>query len=136
LEEGRAGKHAVYYEHQAITYAELAKSANRLGNALLGLGVERENRVMICLPDCPQFFASYFGAMKIDAVPLPVSTMALPQDYRYYLNDSGAKALIIHQDLAPNIKGSTMSCICGISSWWVKPNQVNYTMIPCLPVLP
>jgi benzoate-CoA ligase family protein len=104
LEEGRAGKPAVFYEHQALTYAELAKSANRLGNALLGLGVERENRVMICLPDCPQFFAGYFGAMKIGAVPLPVSTMALPQDYRYYLNDSRAKALIIHQDLAPNIR--------------------------------
>ena len=30
LEEGRAGKPAAYYEHQAITYAELAESANRL----------------------------------------------------------------------------------------------------------
>jgi acyl-coenzyme A synthetase/AMP-(fatty) acid ligase len=135
LEEGRAGRPAVYYEHQAITYAELAESANRLGNALLGVG--RENRVMLCPPDCPQFFASYFGAMKIGAVPVPVSSMALPQDYRYYLNDSGAKALIIHQDLAPNIKGPTLSCIiCSISSWYVKPNQVHYTMIPCLPVLP
>ena len=59
---------------------------------------------MICLPDCPQFFASYFGAMKIGAVPEPVSTTALPQDYRYYLNHSGANALLTHQDLAPNIK--------------------------------
>ena len=102
--EGRASKPAVYYEHQAITYAELAESANRLGNALLGLGVERENRVMICLPDCPQFFVSYFGSMKIGAVPVPVSTMAIPQDYLYYLNDSRAKALIVHQDLAPSIR--------------------------------
>ena len=49
LAEGRANKVAVYYEHEAITYAELAVVANRLGNALLGLGVELENRIMICL---------------------------------------------------------------------------------------
>ncbi len=105
LAEGRAGKIAVYYEGEAITYAELAEAANRLGNALLGLGVEPENRVMICLPDCPEFLASYFGAMKIGAVPVPVSTMAVPQDYLYYLNDSRAKVLIVAQDLAPTMRG-------------------------------
>jgi len=40
LAEGRAGKIAVYYEDQAITYAELTEAANRLGNALFSLGVE------------------------------------------------------------------------------------------------
>lgn len=40
LAEGRAGKIAVYYQDQAITYAELAEAANRLGNALFSLGVE------------------------------------------------------------------------------------------------
>ena len=104
LEEGRAGKIAVYYEHEAITYAELAKATNRLGNASLGLGAEPESRIMICLPDCPEFLASYFGAMKIGAVPLPVSTMSSQHDYTYYLNDSRAKALIVHQDFAPNIR--------------------------------
>ena len=105
LAEGRAGKIAVYYEGKAITYAELAEAANRLGNTLLGLGVEPENRVMICLPDCPEFLASYLGAMKIGAVPVPVSTMAVPQDYLYYLNDSRAKVLIVAQDLATTMRG-------------------------------
>ena len=104
LAEGRSGKIAVYFEHETITYAELAEAANRVGNALLDLGVELENRVMICLPDCPQFLAVYFGVMKIGAVPVPVSTMAVQQDYLYYLNDSRAKALIVHQDLAPTMR--------------------------------
>ena len=104
LAEGRASKPAVYYEQETHTYAELAETANRLGNALLGLGVEQENRVMICLFDCPQFLASYFGSMKIGAVPVPISTMAVPQDYLYYLNDSRAKTLIVHQDLAHSMR--------------------------------
>ena len=48
LAEGRANKVAVYNEHEGTTYAELAEAANRIGNALLGLGAELENRVMTC----------------------------------------------------------------------------------------
>ncbi|MGB9903958.1 MAG: AMP-binding protein, partial [Desulfotomaculales bacterium] len=103
LQEGRAEKVAVFYEDRKITYRELAQTANQVGNALLSLGVEQENRVMICLPDCPEFLSAYFGAMKIGAVPVPVSTMALPRDYLYYLNDSRAKVLIISEELAPQV---------------------------------
>lgn len=102
LTEGRGEKVAVIYKDKKYTYREVVESANRLGNALLDLGVEQENRVMICLPDCPEFIFSYFGAMRIGAVPVPVSTMVPEQDYRYYLNDSRAKVLITSSDLAPN----------------------------------
>jgi len=103
LEQGYANKTAIYYEDKVITYAELAEMANRFGNALLNLGVEQENRVIISLPDCPEFIACYFGAMKIGAVVVPVSTMAMPSDYLYYLNDSRAKVLITNSELAPKI---------------------------------
>jgi benzoate-CoA ligase family protein len=42
--------------------------------------------------------------MKIGAVPVPVSTMAVPQDYLYYLNDCRAKVLIVAQELAPTMR--------------------------------
>lgn len=101
IKEGRADKIAVYYEDKVVTYAELAETANRIGNALLNLGVEQENRVLLCLQDCPEFLAIYFGVMKIGAVPVPVTTMGLPKDYLYYLNDSRAKVLITSSELAP-----------------------------------
>lgn len=129
LNEGRENKVAVYYRGEAITYGELARAANRVGNALLGLGIERENRVVICLPDCPQFLACYFGTMKIGAVPVPVSTLALPQDYLYYLNDSQAKALIIHQDHAAPIR-QVRSALRYLKHFIVlgeaEPGELNY----------
>ncbi|HUW65818.1 MAG TPA: benzoate-CoA ligase family protein [Spirochaetia bacterium] len=103
IKEGRGGKVAVYYEDRTFTYGELSEMADKLGNSLRDLGVEQENRVIICLPDCPEFLAGYFGTMKIGAVPVPVSTMALPADYLYYLNDSRAKVLIVTARLAPVI---------------------------------
>jgi len=102
IREGRGNKAAIYYRDKVITYSELQEAANKMGNALLEQGVEEENRVMICLPDCPEFLFTYYGAMRIGAIPVPVSTMALPQDYKYYLNDSRAKVLVTDDILAPN----------------------------------
>ena len=104
LLEGRGDRPAIYFKDQVMTWAQVADLANRVGNALLDLGVEQENRVMICLPDCPEFISSYYGIIKTGAVAVPVSTMALPVDYRYFLNDSKAKVLITDEAMAPVIE--------------------------------
>lgn len=97
--EGRKEKVAVYYLDQALTYGQIAEMANRSGNVLHDLGAERESRVLICLPDCPEFLAVYFGAMKIGAVPVPVNTLATVEDLVYYLDDSRAKILVTTADV-------------------------------------
>ena len=101
IEEGRSEKVAIICKDNYYTYGEVVDAANRVGNTLLDLGVEQENRVIICLPDCPELIFSYFGAMRIGAVPVLVSTLASAQDYSYYLNDSRAKVLITNSELAP-----------------------------------
>ncbi len=85
------------------TYARLAADVNRVGNALAGLGVEIEQRVALLLFDSPEFSASFFGAMKIGAVAVPLNTAMRPQDYAYLLGDSRARALIVEADLWPQI---------------------------------
>ncbi|RJX24495.1 MAG: benzoate-CoA ligase family protein [Dethiobacter sp.] len=104
IQEGRGEKVAVYYRDKKVTYAEIVSYANRVGNVLQELGVEIENRVMFSLPDCPEFLYVYFGAMRMGAVPVPVTTMALPADYRYYLNDSRAKVFVTTPEIADKIK--------------------------------
>jgi benzoate-CoA ligase family protein len=97
--EGRADRIALRHEGRTLTYGQVAEMVNRVGNALRGLGVEMENRVLLLLYDSPEFVASFFGAMKIGAVPAPVNTMMRAQDYEYFLNDSRAKVLIAHRPL-------------------------------------
>ncbi|MFZ5647275.1 MAG: benzoate-CoA ligase family protein [Bacillota bacterium] len=102
---GFGGKTAIYFGDERITYREVMENVNRTGNALLSLGVGLEDRVMLLLPDSPEFVYSFFGAMKIGAVPIPTNTMLKPSDYRYLLNDSRAKILVVSRDLLPNITG-------------------------------
>ena len=99
IAEGRGAKTAIYHEGDTYSYAYVAELANRVGNTLLDLGVEIEQRVALILQDSPQFAATFFGAIKIGAVPIPLNTMLRPVDYEYLLNDSRAKVLFIHAEL-------------------------------------
>src|SRR5438552_13444818 len=99
VEEGRGGKTAFFTEDGEITYAQLQEMVNRAGNALRELGVEAEQRVLCLLLDSPAFLATFWGAIKIGAIPIPINTMMRSQDYLYFLNDSRANVAVISEPL-------------------------------------
>jgi len=99
--EGRAARLAVIHEGRRLTYGDVAAGANRLGNALRRLGVQREQRVVLLLHDSPQFVWSFWGTLKIGAVPIPTNTLLKPRDYEYILRDSRAEVAIVSEALAP-----------------------------------
>src|ERR1043166_9864698 len=68
LEEGRGGKVCLYYGEETFTYADAARWSNRAGGALREMGVETEDRVLIALPDCPEFVWAWFGANRVGGV--------------------------------------------------------------------
>jgi benzoate-CoA ligase len=103
LNEGKGDKVAVYYKDHTLSYNDIRKMTNRTGNALKSLGIEMEDRVAILLPDCPEWIASFFGAMKIGGVPVPFNIMLRPNEYQYLLNDSRVKAIIVSHDLVSSI---------------------------------
>jgi benzoate-CoA ligase family protein len=80
-----------------LTYDDVHRDVNRMGHALRRLGVRPEERVIILLPDCPEFISAFFGTIKIGAVAVPVNTLLTPADYVYLLNDSRARVLIVHE---------------------------------------
>ncbi len=99
LKAGHAGKIAFRDSHDAVTYGELAERVDRAANALRGLGLEPEQRVVLCLLDTVDFPVAFLGAIKAGIVPIPVNTMFTPQDYDYILRDSRARALIVSDAL-------------------------------------
>jgi benzoate-CoA ligase len=99
LEEGREQKTCLYFEDQPWTYGETARMSNRVGNALREVGVEQEDRVLIVLPDCPEFVSTWFGAARIGAVITMVNPLLPADDYRYYLEYTRARAAVVHESL-------------------------------------
>ncbi len=62
---GRGDKTAIICQDRQLSYDDVRRGVNRLGNALRGLGVRMEERVAILLYDTPEWVFSFFGAMKI-----------------------------------------------------------------------
>jgi benzoate-CoA ligase family protein len=69
--------------------------ANRCGQALRALGVDVEDRVLIILPDRPEFAFAWFGAAKIGAVIAMVNPLLPAEDYLHYFEYTRAKVAIV-----------------------------------------
>ncbi|HMF55289.1 MAG TPA: AMP-binding protein, partial [Pyrinomonadaceae bacterium] len=102
VEEGRENKTCLYYNDETYTYAEAVRMSNRAGNALREAGANLEDRVLIVLPDCPQFVWTWFGASRIGAVITMVNPLLPADDYRYYLEYTRARVAVIHESLLQN----------------------------------
>jgi 4-hydroxybenzoate-CoA ligase/benzoate-CoA ligase len=105
LDEGRADKIALIDDQGSYTYAELAEKVNRAAGALLQLGLEPEQRVLLCLLDTIDFPAVFWGAIKAGLVPVPVNTLLTAADYTYMLEDSRARALVVSSALYDQFAG-------------------------------
>jgi benzoate-CoA ligase len=97
----RAEKTAFVDDGGAYTYGELARRVDRCAAALLALGIDAEQRVVLGLLDTIDFPSVFLGAIKAGIVPVPVNTLFQPLDYAYILADSRAKAAIVSAELLP-----------------------------------
>src|SRR5438128_9453274 len=103
--EGRGDNVAIECSDARVSYRQVLERVNRFGNALRqALDVRIEERVLLLLLDCPEYAYSFFGAMKIGAVPIPTSTLFKPADYEYLLNDSRARVIVVSEALLPQLQ--------------------------------
>ena len=105
-----ADKTAIYfagelprYSPRNYTYREIQELVNKTGNALKSLGVQPEDRILMIVLDSIEFIATFFGAIKIGAISIPVNTRLTSDQYQYMLHDSRAKVLVVHEEIADNL---------------------------------
>ena len=99
LKAGRASKLAYIDDSGMYTYGELAERVDRAANALVSLGLQREERVALALLDTIDFPAAFLGAIKAGIVPVALNTLLTTPDYDYMLRDSRAQALVVSEPL-------------------------------------
>ena len=87
-------KTAIIYLGEKFSYSRLRELIDRFATALYDLGVRDNDKVMIYLPNCPQFLVAYFGSQQIGAVPVPVSPIYTPHEIKYLINDAGAETVL------------------------------------------
>jgi benzoate-CoA ligase len=103
VEEGRGDKRCLFWRDEAYTYREVQARANRFGNALRALGVDVEDRVLLALPDCPEFVFSWFAAAKVGAVIAMVNPALSSDDLAYYFLYTRAKVAVVDESTLDRI---------------------------------
>jgi len=103
LKAGRGDKTAYIDDRGSLTFAELAERVDRAANAFRRLGIEQEQRVLLCLLDTVDFPVAFLGAIKAGIVPIPVNTLLTARDYDFMLRDSRARALVVSDALYDRI---------------------------------
>jgi acetyl-CoA synthetase len=99
---------ALYWEDEAgstgaYTFWDLQQQANRLSNALGGLGVERGDRVGIILPQRPETAIAHIACYQMGAVAMPLSVLFGPDALEYRLQDSETVAALVDSASLPSL---------------------------------
>jgi benzoate-CoA ligase family protein len=83
-----------------VSYAELHDRVCRTAAGLRASGLQPEQRILMVMADSPHFVVVYLAAMRIGAIPVPVSTMLRADDIAELLHDSRAVLLAITREFA------------------------------------
>jgi acyl-coenzyme A synthetase/AMP-(fatty) acid ligase len=105
LERGLGDRPALLWDGGRWTFAELARAANRAGNALLDLGLRRGDVVLLRLPFNPEGVACLLGAIRAGLVPALTSILLGPQELEPILANSEARLAVTAPELAEPLGG-------------------------------
>ncbi|MGC4956858.1 benzoate-CoA ligase family protein [Actinomadura citrea] len=83
-----------------LSYAELAELAGNIASGLERWGLRAEERVVLFMADGPLMAAAILGAMRLGAVPVPVSTMLTGPELGGLLADARARVLLVSDRFA------------------------------------
>ena len=104
LAAGRGGKIAFIDDYGHYGYAELAARVGRFAGALRARGIQREQRILLCLHDGIDFPTAFLGAIKAGIVPVAVNTLLGPEEFAFMLADSRARAIVVSRPVLPAIE--------------------------------
>jgi 4-hydroxybenzoate-CoA ligase len=104
VDEGRGDKVAFIDPRRSLTYGQLQADTRRFARVLNALGLRREERIALAMLDTVDMPVAFLGAIRAGIVPVPLNTMLSTEQYRYQLEDSRARALVVSGALLPVIE--------------------------------
>lgn len=89
---------------QRMTFTELDHLANSAAQGLKNNGITKGDKVVLFMPNVPDFVVAYFAAQRINAVIVPINAKLTQKEVEYILDHSDAKAFIAHDLLFEAVK--------------------------------
>jgi long-chain acyl-CoA synthetase len=106
----------------SLDWSEIDAGADAVASGLERFGVRPGDRVAIAMPNIPHFIYSFYGAVRIGAVAVPLNIMLTAAEVATILEDSGAKVVLAagsfgDQVAAAASKGSSIEKVVTVEEW-------------------
>jgi long-chain acyl-CoA synthetase len=95
---------AFIYYGTKLTYAQFSRYADRFASELQRLGVKKGDRVVIALPNIPQYPIAFYGALRTGAIAVPTNPLYTEREMQYQLADSGARVMVMLDTFYPVVR--------------------------------
>lgn len=86
---------------RSFTYPEVNRRVNQLAHGLMGLGLEKGDKVAVLLENSIEIVEVYLATAKSGLVIVPINFRLMGKDVEYIANNSDARAIIVHDEFAP-----------------------------------
>jgi carnitine-CoA ligase len=94
-------RECLLFGDKRITYGEFDRQINRVANGFLRLGIRRNDKICLLLPNGPEFLLAWFGLNKIGAVMVPINTAFRGQELSYIIRHSEASLVVTAEEFLP-----------------------------------
>jgi len=71
------------------------------------MGVQKGDRVVLDMQNCPQLVITHFAILRLDAVVVPVNPMNRTEELKHYILDPDTKVAVTTADLAPELAAAS-----------------------------
>ena len=100
-------KVALVFMGRTWTYSQLQLEAEKIASALRKMGVQKGDRVVLDMQNCPQLVITHFAILRMDAVVVPVNPMNRTEELKHYILDPDTKVAVTTADLAPELAAAS-----------------------------
>ena len=76
------------------TFAQFMEKIDQTAQAFLAMGIQKGDRVTICMPNCPQALHAFYGLNRIGAVSNMIHPLSAAGEIKFYLNFSHSKCIL------------------------------------------
>lgn len=95
---------ALLFKGASISYLRLEQQSDALAAAFEEMGIQRGDRIALCLPNCPQFLLAEFAAWKIGAIACPFNPTYSEREMEDALRATGAETVVVLNRFYDRIK--------------------------------
>jgi len=109
VREGRGDRPALHTDAGTLSYRDVQALSNRMASLLVARGAEPEERVVIALPDGPEFVAAFFGTLRLGGVVVMLNPGLPAEDVARFLEYTRARTIVTHRDTAAAFREAARS---------------------------